>query len=432
MQHRHPFRSPQSPREDRLPIVSLLALSIGIFVSQTAEFLPGGLVPPIAEELDLDVGLVGQMVSVFAFTVVVSTAPMALLTARIGRKTLVVTAMAVVSLSNVVVAASPGFEGILAGRVVGALAHGLFWAIVATYAVEIVPREKLGRAMAFTTAGGSLASILGIPIGNALGEAFGWRQAFIAVAIVGSLVTLVLWRWLPRIETTKGRRGSSRLKFDRSALGIAMICILILILVVGQTSFGPYTTLWLEEVAGFERATIPIYLLITGVAGAVGAILAGNLYDRYPRITFMASGLLLTAALCLLAVVADDGFSLQLIATAACVSLGFAGLPMMLQARMMQTASPQMRRIAGAVQTTVFNVAIGGGALIGGFVVSGTGVGALPLVAAASAVVTTVLAAAWDTLRLRLPAADPDEAPGADERAMLAISTTGSISLPGR
>lgn len=440
MQHRHSTSSPRIGSNDRLPIVSLLALSSGIFVSQTAEFLPGGLVPPIAEDLNLDVGVVGQMVSVFAFTVVLTTAPLALLTARLGRKTLVVTSMAVVSVSNIVVALSPTFGGMLAGRITGALAHGLFWAVVATYAVEIVPREKLGRAMAFTAAGGSLSGILGIPIGNALGEAFGWRQAFGAVAVAGCLVTLVLWRWLPRIERTpvEGRQRRRRFEMDRSAVGIAIICVLILVLVLGQTSFGPYTTLWLEQIAGFDRSAIPVYLLITGIAGAFGAVLAGHLYDRFPRMTFAASSALLTVALCSFPFFAEDGFSVTLVAAAVCASIGFAGLPMMLQTRMMQTASPRMRRVAGAIQTTVFNVAIGGGALIGGLIATGAGVQVLPLVAAASAITTGLLACVWDLVNRRKSAAagdgsmPPQGEIDAEEKAELAISSTGTISLPGR
>ncbi|MEV7631836.1 MFS transporter [Microbacterium sp. NPDC089318] len=383
--------------------MSLLALASGIFIAQTAEFLPGGLVPQISDDLAIDVGLVGQMVSVFAFTVVVATAPLTLLTRRIGRKTLVVCGLAALSTANIVVAAAPSFEVILIGRVVGALAHGVFWAVVATYAVEIAPREKLGRAMAFTAAGGSLAGILGIPIGNALGEAFGWRQAFVAIGAAGMLITVVLWRWLPRIDRQAPRPseavssdGSRRRAWDRSLLGISMICLLILILVLGQTAFGPYTTVWLEAVAGLERGTVPLYLLITGVAGAVGAIIAGHLYDRFPRATFAVSSALLAAALCFFPTAAAFGFSTFLVVTAIISSLAFAGLPMMLQTRMMHTASPQMRRFAGALQTVVFNIAIGGGAVLGGVVVSDVGVHVLPWVAAAAAAATGIVALGWD------------------------------------
>ncbi|MGH8954564.1 MAG: MFS transporter [Microbacterium sp.] len=383
-------------------MVSLIALAAGIFISQTAEFLPGGLVPQIADDLELDVALVGQMVSVFAFTVVLATAPLALVTGAVGRKTLVVTTLAIVSLSNVIVFAAPDFGGILTGRIIGALAHGLFWAVVATYAVEIVPREKLGRAMAITAAGGSLSGILGIPIGNALGELLGWRQAFLSVAVAGVVVTLVLWRWLPRIENRPHRAAGARrgIAWDRTIVGIAMICVLILILVLGQTSFGPFTTVWLEDVAGLERSVIPVYLLVTGIAGAIGAFAAGHLYDRYPRATFASSSILLALALCAFPLAASASFP-ALLVVAICSSIGFAGLPMMLQTRMMHTASPAMRRLAGAVQTVIFNVAIGGGAVIGGLVVSGVGVEVLPWVAAGTAVATGVAAALWDAVNAR-------------------------------
>ena len=338
------------------------------------------------------------MISVFAFTVVLATAPMAMAFRKVGRKTLVVASLAVVSLANLGVALSPGLEWMLAIRILGAMAHGLFWAVVATYAVEIVPREKLGRAMAYTAAGGAMAGILGIPIGNVLGELFGWRLAFAAVAVSGVAISLVLWRWLPRIDsksvtvTTNGRRNS----WDRSALGILVVCLLILVLVLAQTSFGPYTTLWLEEVARMDRAVVPVYLLTTGGAGAVGAVVAGHLYDRSPRATFVGSIAVLAAALCCFPFAAGGGFGVTLVVVAVVSSVAFAGLPTMLQARMMHTASPQMRRAAGTAQTIVFNVAIGGGAVVGGLVVSGPGVAALPWLAAAGVVLTGCMALVWE------------------------------------
>lgn len=374
-------------------------------MAHTAEFLPGGLVPLIADDLGIDVGLVGQMVSVFAFTVVLTTAPLALLTGRISRKTLVVASLALMSLSNIAVSAAASFEGILVARVGGALAHGLFWAVVVTYAVEIVPREKLGRAMAFTGAGSSLAGVLGIPIGNALGEFLGWREAFLAVALAGAVITLVLWRWLPPIDTRRRTPAAPHRPIvrDRSLVVVTVLCLLILVLVLGQTSFSPYTTVWLGVVAGLDGGAIPVYLFITGIAGAVGALAAGHLYDRSPRATFVLAGSMLTAAMCLLPGLASEGLSPQLAAVAICSSASFAGMPMMLQARMMQTVPPAMRRVAGAVQTTVFNLAIGGGALVGGLVLSGAGVQVLPWVAAGAAAATVLIAVVGESARSRMP-----------------------------
>ncbi|NQX10341.1 MFS transporter [Microbacteriaceae bacterium VKM Ac-2855] len=380
-------------------------------MAHTAEFLPGGLIPLIADDLGIDVGLVGQMVSVFAFTVVLTTAPLALVTGRIGRKTLVVASLALVSLSNVAVSAAASFEWILVARASGAIAHGLFWAVVVTYAVEIVPLDKLGRAMAYTGAGSSLAGVLGIPIGNALGEFLGWREAFLAVALAGAVTTLVLWRWLPPIDAQRRvpaapHRPIVRARLlvrDRSLAVVVLLCLLILVLVLGQTSFGPYTTVWLGVVAGLDGGAIPAYLFIMGIAGAIGALAVGHLYDRFPRATFVLAGSMLTAAMCLFPTLAAEGFSPQLTAVAICASVSFAGMPMMLQARMMQTVPPAMRRVAGAVQTTVFNLAIGGGAVVGGLVLSGAGVQVLPWVAAGTAATTVVIAVVWESVRSRVP-----------------------------
>lgn len=371
-------------RDRRLPWKALLALASAIFVSQTGEFLPGGLIPAIADDLAVEPGLLGLLITVFAVTVVVTAAPLTFITRRRDRKMLVLVSVLVVALANVVVGFAPTFGWMIGGRILGGLAHGLFWAVVATYVIEIVPRDMLGRATAITAAGGSVSAVLGIPLGNALGQAFGWRWAFLLIAGAGVAVAILLWFWLPAVQraavVAKGSRP--RILADRTLPGIILITALILVVLLGQTSLGPYIALWLEEIAGLAREELPFYLLLTGVAGAVGVVVSGQLYDCFPRAWFAVCNALVVATLVLLPIAAGRGFLPVILVVAFIYTFAFAGLPMMLQTRMMRTASEEMRTLAGAIQATVFNVGIGGGAAIGGLIASGAGVGFLPVFAA--------------------------------------------------
>lgn len=354
----------------------------------STEFLPGGLLPGIAETFDRPVADAGQLVTIFAAAVIVTTTPLAALTRRLPRKPLALAGLAAVGLAGFGAAAAPSYELLMAARAAGGIAHGLFWAVAAAYAADLVPRAQLGRAMAITAAGGSLAGVLGVPLGNALGQAFGWRVAFGAIAAVG-VVMLFLAIWLlPPVRHAKHRRAHSEPTNQtgrRASLGgVLLLCCVILLVVIGQTNMGTYSVVWLTEIASIPSSLIPVYLLGTGLAALVAVSTAGRLADRYPN-----SSLIIGVALVALLGAAQPLMLLwgvaPLVVVAVTQSMAFAIVPVLLQTRMMRVASPGQRPMAAALQTTAFNIAIGGGAVIGGLVVSNIGLTALPW---ASAILT--------------------------------------------
>jgi len=168
------------------PYFALATVAIAIFLSVTTEMLPTGLLPEMSADLHVSESLIGITVSVFAFTVVVSTAPLTALTRRIPRHALVVTVLLVLAVSTVATASAPTYILLVAARIVGGLAHGVFWSVVGAYAAYLVPRDQVGRAVSITLGGGSLAFVLGVPLGTALGHAIGWRASFFVLGILAS------------------------------------------------------------------------------------------------------------------------------------------------------------------------------------------------------------------------------------------------------
>ncbi|MET1051210.1 MAG: MFS transporter, partial [Mycetocola sp.] len=146
------------------PWIGLLTLAGAIFVSVTSEFLPTGLLPDMAKDLDVSLSTAGLLVTVFAGTVVIATTPLAALTRKYSRKGLVVVVLLVIALANVLAAIAPSYEILVGARVLGGLAHGLFWAVVAAYSAHLVPKHQLGKAVAITAGGGSAAFVLGVPV----------------------------------------------------------------------------------------------------------------------------------------------------------------------------------------------------------------------------------------------------------------------------
>ncbi|MFJ4027579.1 MFS transporter [Paenarthrobacter sp. NPDC089989] len=382
---------------DGFPLSGLLALSAAIFISMTTEFLPGGLIPLIAAEFDRAPAEVGNLITVFALTVILTAAPLALLTRRVPRKMMVLIAFALVGAGNIVTIVATTFEMLLAARVLGALAHGAFWSVVAAYPAYLLRPAQLGKATAVTAAGGSVAGVLGIPIGNALGQAFGWRVAFGVLAVLVVIVWLLIAWKLPVITAPEAHSPSSppaRATKDSTLPAVLIICLLIILVVAAQNSFGTFNVVWLLDVVHMPAAAVPVILLIGGAASAVGVAVTGALYSMFPIRLFMGALIALIALLAVMPTAAGSQPAVWILS--AVMGAVFGGVPVMLQTRMLWAASPSIRGTAAALQTTAFNVGIGGGAFLGGVLINQTGLGALPYWAAAVMVLALTAAVSWE------------------------------------
>jgi len=385
---------------EAFPLFGLVALAAAIFISMVTEFLPGGLIPLIAADFDRSVSDVGNLVTVFAATVIVTAAPAAILTRRIPRKPLILVTLGMIGLGNIATVFSPSFEFMLGARIFGAFAHGLFWSVVAAYPAHLVRASQLGKAMAITAAGGSVSGIVGIPLGNALGQAYGWRVSFGIVAVLVLLVGVFLAWKLPNVvikpKEPAPEGNASKAKVASTLPAILIVCLLILLAVGAQNSYGTFTVVWLQDVANLAPATIPIVLFISGIAGAVGVAITGALYSRYPAKIMMVSLAGLVLLLALFPVAANNEPAVWLMS--GLMSMIFGGVPVMLQTRMMATASAEQRNLAAALQTTAFNVGIGGGTFIGGLAISWFSLGNLPTISAVLMFAALIVAAIWEIL----------------------------------
>jgi len=397
-----------SPTGDRFPLLRLLVLAGAIFVSVSSEFLPTGLLPDIAGDLRVSESRVGLLVTVFAFTVVVSTGPLTLLTRGMPRKGLLVGLLAVFAISNVLAGFAPSYELLAGARILGGLAHGLFWAVATPYTARLVPPGQLTRAIAITTAGGSFAFILGVPFTAAIGHAFGWRNAFLVMAALVVVFTVLALLLLPSVPSTHAPRAApvagSAVVRDRSLWGVVIVGVTVLLIATGHNLYYTYIAPWMIEVAGIPSDFVSVALLIFGVAGAFGLLISGAYGDKYPRLTHNAMALALIVTILLSGAFAR-GILLTLVLLALW-SLAFGGLPSIFHSRALHSASARTRDLSGAIVTIGFNLAIGGGALFGGLVYDGLGVEFVPFAGALIVAVGFVWAVSTDGLRARLHPAD--------------------------
>ena len=402
-----------APTGDRFPLFRLLVLAGAIFVSVSSEFLPTGLLPDIAADLGVSESRVGLLVTIFALTVVVSAAPLTLLTRRFSRKWLLVVLLGVFALSNLLAAMSETYEMLAAARVLGGLAHGLFWAIASPYVSLLVAPTQLARAVSVTTAGGSFAFILGVPFTAAIGHAVGWRWAFATMAILVVAFAVLTTIFLPALEhrvPAKGPQyvttdtGSIHAVRDRSIFAVGIVGVTVLLVATGHNLFYTYIAPWSIGIGGVSGDLVSLVLLFYGVAGAIGLLIAGVFGDRYPRLVLnvMVAGLVVT-------IVATALYArglLPVIVLMMLWSASFGGLPALFQTRALHAASARIRDLTGAVVTTAFNSAIGLGALLGGVVLDGLGLDLVPWVAAAVVAVGLVWVLGSDRARIAFHPAD--------------------------
>ncbi|MFC6356976.1 MFS transporter [Luethyella okanaganae] len=363
------------------PWAGLLVLAAAVFLSITIEMLPTGLLPDMSRELEVAESQVGLLVTVFAFAVVITSTPLVALTRRVPRHALVVIVLAVLAISNLLTALAPNYELVLATRVLGGAAHGLFWAVVGAYAGHLVPKEQIARAVAITTAGGSLAFVLGVPLGTALGHAFGWRTAFAGIAALTMLGAVLVWLLLPRVdhrahETDAPTGARSGLRGDPTLTAVVLVCVVTAVTMIGQYAFYTYIAPYMIEIVATGGAAVSPLLFAYGIAGAIGLLLAGTVLGKHPTL-----GLLIAILTTGFAVGALAGLvSMPVLAVAAFVlwGIGFGALPPLLNTRLLHTASARIRDAAAAFYTTAFNTGIGGGALLGAVLYDSIGLASLP------------------------------------------------------
>lgn len=374
-------------RAPRLPWPGLIVLAAAVFLSITIEMLPTGLLPEMSAGLGVAEPFVGLLVSVFAFTVVVTSTPLTALTSRMPRHGLLVAVLLVLGATTLASGLVPEYWMLVAIRIVGGIAHGLFWALVAAYTARLVPEGQIGRAVSVTLGGGTLALVAGVPATTVLGQAIGWRPVFVVVGVLALVGGLVVWRFLPRVGEADATTVA-RFRRDDVALGpVLLVCAVTALTMLGQYAVFTYVAPLITDVVGLEPGAVGPLLFVYGVAGAAGLAAAGSRLAARPVRALVVA--MAVAAVSLLALGLAPGAWPSLIAFAVW-GLAFGAIPPLLQTRLLQAAPAGHRDAASALYTTAFNVGIGGGALVGAVLFQALGVASLPFVYAAVLVLVAV------------------------------------------
>jgi len=381
-----------------LPWPGLIALAAAVFLSITTELLPTGLLPEMSEGFAVPESLIGVTVAVFAFTVVLTSTSLVAVTSRVPRRTLLVAVLVILGCSTALAALVTEYWMLIVARIVGGLAHGVFWAVVAASAARLVPAPQIGRAVAIVLGGGTLALVAGVPAATVLGQALGWRAAFGAVAALTLLGAAIIRLSLPADHAGATPTAARYRVRDGGFRQVVLVCAVTAVTMLGQYAVYTYVAPLITDLIGLDDGAVGPLLFVYGAAGAVGLAVAGSPLARHVTRAMIWSMSLAAIALGVLALDLAAGVS---IAAFAVWGLAFGAIPPLLQTRLLQTAPPSHRDAASALYTTAFNAGIGGGALVGSILFGALGVVALPWLYAAVLVVAAVVVAVGSTRRAR-------------------------------
>jgi MFS transporter, DHA1 family, inner membrane transport protein len=364
--------------------IALFALTIAAYAIGTTEFVSVGLLPTIADDFRITLPTAGLIVSIYALGVTFGAPVLTALTGRMERKPLLLLLMVLFIAGNLLAALSSGFGLLLLGRVLSAFAHGVFFSVGATIAADLVPENRRASAIATMFMGLTVAIVTGVPLGTFIGQTFGWRATFYAVAGLG-LIAFSGIAWLLPANLPKGKAASLLGQVRVLAHGRMLLAFGMTALGYGGT-FVAFTFLAaiLQEITGFSAGGVSLVLVFYGLAIAAGNIVGGKVADKHPVQALV--WLFSAQSLALIVFGFTDHAAIPALITLAAMGfLSFANVPG-LQLYVVEQAKrfhPDGVDVASALNIAAFNLGIAAGASIGGQIVaSHLGLGATPFVAA--------------------------------------------------
>lgn len=360
---------------------ALLVLSAATFTTVSAEMMPVGVLDSISSSFSVSEASAGLLVTGWAGTIALTTIPLVRATMRWARRPVILAALLVMAVANLGTALAPTYGLALAARMVAAAAHGVFWAVVVSYAASLVPPDRVGRALSIVLAGPTLAGLIGLPLGTAVAHQVGWRAIFVVLAALCLAAGAGIATVVPSIANPSGS-PAGRERWDRSTIAVLLVAGGGFFSLVGYYAVFTFVVPISDAVAWIGSHAMSGVLLASGIGGLAGVVVAGRISDRWPAAALPATALALA---CSLATIGLQNGPAAYVAVVVVWGALIGVLPVVLQAQVMRTASAGSRNLAGSILIAVLNLGIGAGAALGSLVAAVGSIEVLPFIAAAVA-----------------------------------------------
>ena len=344
--------------------VSVCALAVGAFIFNTTEYIPIALLSDIGQSFGKAATEVGMMITVYAWIVALLSLPLMLMTKNIERRKLLLMLFALFALFHALSFFSWNFNILLVSRIGIALTHAVFWSITASLAVRLAPTGKTNQALGLLSTGTVLAMVLGIPLGRVVGQYFGWQLSFLLIGVCAAGVMLVLAKNLPALPSQNtGSLSSLPSLFKRRNL-MLLYAMTVLIITAHFTAYS-YIEPFVLQVGGFKAEQVTIVLSLYGLAGFAASYLFGKWFAKSQRLFMLGAVAVILLSALLLLPFASFPYTVYALVFIWGVAIVIVSLGMV--SKVLAFAS-DATDVANSIYSGLYNVGIGGGALLGHYV----------------------------------------------------------------
>lgn len=351
--------------------LALFALTLSAFAIGTTEFVIVGLVPTIANDLQVSLPSAGLLVSLYAFGVAIGAPVLTALTGRWNRKYLLLSLMALFVVGNLLAWQAPSYESLIIARILTGLAHGVFFSIGSTIATSLVSKEKEASAIAIMFTGLTVALVTGVPLGTWIGQHFGWRATFLVVSALGVIALIGSALLVP---TNLKQNRPARLKEQAQVLVQPRLLLVYLMTILGYggtfTAFT-YIAPILQSESGFSANAIGLIMLVYGISVAVGNIYGGKLADKKGPInalTIIFSALTVILLALTFTMTSKIGAVFTVLVWGAFAFGNVPGLQVYV-VKLAEKFTPNAVDVASGLNIAAFNIGIALGSILGGVIV---------------------------------------------------------------
>lgn len=345
----------------------LIGLTFAVFVFNTSEFMPIGLLTDIATDLNISEARAGLLISVYAWVVAIMSLPLMIMVSKMELKRLLLSIIALFVVSHVASAFAEGYYTLMLSRIGVACAHAIFWSIAPPLAVRTVPDGKRALGLSTIATGSSVAMVVGLPLGRVVGLYVGWRMTFLSIAIISALIFIFIAVVFPKLQS-RGKFAFKQLPallHNRVLVGVFIMSVLFA--TAHYTGYS-YIEPFLGKVASMSPDVVTLVLIVFGASGMLGSISFSKYYMANRR-RFMLV-MTLGPALCLLLLQVAAASLLSVVVV--CIMWGAmaTAFNIAFQDNTIRFAPENATSIGMSIFSGIFNLGIGSGAYVGGLVVS--------------------------------------------------------------
>lgn len=345
----------------------LIGLTFAVFVFNTSEFMPIGLLSDIASDLSISDARAGLLISVYAWVVALMSLPLMIMASKTELKRLLLVVIGVFVVSHVASALAGGYYTLMLSRIGVACSHAIFWSIAPPLAVRTVPDGRRALGLSTIATGSSVAMVVGLPLGRIVGLYVGWRMTFFSIAVISAAIFVFIAAVFPRLES-RGKFSVGRLPSllrNRVLLGVFVMSVLFA--TAHYTGYS-YIEPFLGRVAGMSPETVTLTLVVFGASGTLGSIAFSKWYMANRRRFIFVTTVL--PAVCLLSMQAAAVSVAAMVAVCVVWGAMATAFNITFQDNTIRFAPEDATSIAMSIFSGIFNLGIGCGAFVGGLVVT--------------------------------------------------------------